>query len=107
MRVSTVLLFCFKILYIFFRFQEIAGCVEKALTDPKVNGLSSDWKLTATKIVWENLLRCWANKVFITQLTHRFSINGYVLLANFLRSNLLLQRFYWQNRVIRFKLAAI
>lgn len=79
---STVPDICFTIKYIFFRFQEIAGSVEKALTYPKVNSLSSDWKLTATAIVWENLLRCWADKVFITQLTHRLGTSSFVLFEN-------------------------
>lgn len=67
--------------YFQIRFQEIAGTVEAVLSEPispdSVKGnLTSltrkDFSLHATDVVWDNLLRIWADDVYLYQLFHRF-----------------------------------
>lgn len=59
--------------YFQIRFKDIAGTFESALNRQELtNNEKSEWRLVATKTAWECLQRCWADKVFIAQLTHRF-----------------------------------
>uniref|UniRef100_A0A1B6FGJ3 Conserved oligomeric Golgi complex subunit 2 n=1 Tax=Cuerna arida TaxID=1464854 RepID=A0A1B6FGJ3_9HEMI len=73
------------------RFQEIAGSVEAALEE--YQSATGEWKLAATAVVWASLLRCWADKVFISQLTHRFwKLNLQILGRYFTWSSELLKK---------------
>lgn len=63
------------------RFQEIAGAVETALTEPASLALRSgtldslmqqEFSLHATFAIWNNLQKIWANDVYLHQLFHKF-----------------------------------
>ncbi|XP_077256451.1 conserved oligomeric Golgi complex subunit 2 [Temnothorax americanus] len=67
--------------YFQIRFQEIAGSVEATLAEPvspdSVKGslislTQKDFSLYATDVVWDNLLRIWADDIYLYQLFHRF-----------------------------------
>ncbi|XP_012215519.1 conserved oligomeric Golgi complex subunit 2 isoform X1 [Linepithema humile] len=67
--------------YFQIRFQEIAGNVETILAEPvspdSVKGsltslTQKDFSLHATCIVWDNLLRIWADDIYLYQLFHKF-----------------------------------
>ncbi|XP_012532234.1 conserved oligomeric Golgi complex subunit 2 [Monomorium pharaonis] len=67
--------------YFQIRFQEIAGSVESALAEPISPDLvkgslmsltQEDFSLYATDVVWNNLLRIWADDIYLYQLFHRF-----------------------------------
>jgi len=66
--------------YFQIRFQEIAGAVEAVLAEPispdSVKGsltslTQKDFSLHATDVVWDNLLRIWADDIYLYQLLHR------------------------------------
>ncbi|XP_054270693.1 conserved oligomeric Golgi complex subunit 2 [Macrosteles quadrilineatus] len=79
--------------YFQIRFQEIAGSVEAALVARPEMEVEGDWKLTATAATWTGLLRCWADKVYITQLTHRFwKLNLQILGRYYTWTNELLEK---------------
>ncbi|KAJ4444222.1 hypothetical protein ANN_06013 [Periplaneta americana] len=63
--------------YFQIRFQEIAGTLENAMSEGNPQVLSggpapTDFQLRITTTAWDCLMRCWANGVFLEQLTHRF-----------------------------------
>ncbi|XP_014468152.1 PREDICTED: conserved oligomeric Golgi complex subunit 2 [Dinoponera quadriceps] len=67
--------------YFQIRFQEIAGIVEAVLAeivspDSVKGNLASltqkDFSLHATCVIWDNLLRIWADDIYLYQLFHRF-----------------------------------
>ncbi|XP_012267688.2 conserved oligomeric Golgi complex subunit 2 [Athalia rosae] len=67
--------------YFQIRFQEIAGAVEAVLYDDISPALlkentptitSNDFMLLATDIVWNSILKTWADNIFLTKLLHRF-----------------------------------
>ncbi|KAJ9579162.1 hypothetical protein L9F63_024732 [Diploptera punctata] len=63
--------------YFQIRFQEIAGSVEMVMIEGSANTLSTgsetkDFHLRTTTTIWNSLLHCWSNGVFLHQLTHRF-----------------------------------
>lgn len=80
--------------YFQIRFQEIAGEVEVAIDEPKVDDTDHNWKLNVSSVIWKCLHRCWADKVFLHQLAHRF-----------LKLNLqILARYYmWTTQVLEKK----
>jgi hypothetical protein len=55
------------------RFQEIAGVLETVMSDSStgVPPMATDFQLQTTATAWDCLIRCWANGVFLHQLTHR------------------------------------
>lgn len=66
--------------YFQIRFQEIAGLVETVLAEPvspdsikgSLSSLTQDgFSLHATCVIWDNLLRIWANDIYLYQLFHR------------------------------------
>lgn len=66
--------------YFQIRFQEIAGFVETVLVEPispdsikgkLVSLTQKDFSLHATCIIWDNLLRIWADDIYLYQLFHR------------------------------------
>ncbi|XP_076243110.1 conserved oligomeric Golgi complex subunit 2 isoform X2 [Calliopsis andreniformis] len=67
--------------YFQIRFQEIAGAVERTLTEPispaSIRGnleilIENDFSLYATYVLWNNLQRIWADDVYLYQLFHLF-----------------------------------
>ncbi|XP_065222540.1 conserved oligomeric Golgi complex subunit 2 [Planococcus citri] len=61
--------------YYTMRFQELAGKLERIIHSSKNVGLNesdNDWKLLISSEVWNCLLRCWQEDIFIRQLAHRF-----------------------------------
>ncbi|KAL6266886.1 hypothetical protein P5V15_003714 [Pogonomyrmex californicus] len=67
--------------YFQIRFQEVAGTIETVLAEPispdsiKGNLISltqKDFSLHATDAVWDNLLRIWADDIYLFQLFHKF-----------------------------------
>ncbi|XP_039278291.1 conserved oligomeric Golgi complex subunit 2 [Nilaparvata lugens] len=63
--------------YFQIRFQEIAGKLEYVIDENesdlrKPKNKDSCFQLTVTETAWECLQQCWAEKVFIPQLAHRF-----------------------------------
>jgi len=66
--------------YFQIRFQEVAGSVETVLVESvspdsiKGNLVSltqKDFSLYATCVVWDNLLRIWADDIYLYQLFHK------------------------------------
>lgn len=67
-------------IYFPFRFKDIGGTFESVLSGyDLIKDEKCEWRLAATKTAWECLQRCWADKVFIAQLTHRSVFRMYVL----------------------------
>lgn len=60
--------------YFQIRFQEIAGVLETVMSECStgVPPVVTDFQLQTTATAWHCLMRCWANGVFLHQLTHRF-----------------------------------
>ncbi|EFN61983.1 Conserved oligomeric Golgi complex subunit 2 [Camponotus floridanus] len=67
--------------YFQIRFQEIAGHVETVLVEPvspdSITGslislAQENFSLHATNVVWDNLLRIWAENIYLYQLFHKF-----------------------------------
>lgn len=66
--------------YFQIRFQEIAGSIEAVLYDDISPSLlkdnvdaitSAEFTLHTTSVVWESLLRTWADGIFLPKLLHR------------------------------------
>ncbi|XP_067013705.2 conserved oligomeric Golgi complex subunit 2 [Anabrus simplex] len=73
-------------IYFQIRFQEIAGSLESVLSDVSsatMMDTSSELQLLATATVWDCLLRCWSEGVFIYHLAHRFLKLNLQILARF------------------------
>ncbi|RZF40632.1 hypothetical protein LSTR_LSTR007515 [Laodelphax striatellus] len=87
--------------YFQIRFQEIAGKLEYVIDESelvmkKPTDKSCGFQLTVTETAWECLQQCWAEKVFIPQLAHRF----------WKLSLQVLSRYYvWSGHVVNKKLA--
>ncbi|XP_048387356.2 conserved oligomeric Golgi complex subunit 2 [Stegostoma tigrinum] len=55
------------------RFKEIAGNLETSMSDGlKEAPDGSEFKLSVTHVLWQNLLKCWADHIYLPPLAHRF-----------------------------------
>jgi len=72
---------------LYYRFQEIAGALETVMNEGiyRVLPAPADFQLQITATAWDCLMRCWANGVFLHQLTHRYL---WISLLSFLNSEL-------------------
>ncbi|XP_075226990.1 conserved oligomeric Golgi complex subunit 2 [Lycorma delicatula] len=69
--------------YFQIRFQEIAGELEMAMNEPKIEPAADSWQLNVTNTAWKCLLRCWADKFYLQQLAHRFYKLNLQILARY------------------------
>ncbi|XP_061692846.1 conserved oligomeric Golgi complex subunit 2 [Syngnathoides biaculeatus] len=59
--------------YFQLRYKEIAGSLENAISDGlQAAPASSAYHLQASASLWSCLTRCWADKIYLPQLAHRF-----------------------------------
>uniref|UniRef100_A0A1B6C3H8 Conserved oligomeric Golgi complex subunit 2 n=1 Tax=Clastoptera arizonana TaxID=38151 RepID=A0A1B6C3H8_9HEMI len=59
--------------YFQIRFQEIAGTFESVLVNYDfIDEDAEGWRLLVTQTAWQCIQRCWQDRVYISQLTHRF-----------------------------------
>ncbi|XP_078504919.1 conserved oligomeric Golgi complex subunit 2 [Lissotriton helveticus] len=59
--------------YFQIRFKEIAGSLEATLLDTLEEApAESSYCLNSTHVLWNNLLKCWSDEIFIPLLAHRF-----------------------------------
>uniref|UniRef100_A0A8C7DN76 Conserved oligomeric Golgi complex subunit 2 n=1 Tax=Oncorhynchus kisutch TaxID=8019 RepID=A0A8C7DN76_ONCKI len=59
--------------YFQLRYKEIAACLENAITDGiETAPAGSCYHLLVSQVLWNSLVRCWAEKVYLPPLSHRF-----------------------------------
>ncbi|KAG7333833.1 hypothetical protein KOW79_002240 [Hemibagrus wyckioides] len=59
--------------YFQLRYKEIAGCLENATADGlKAAPAGSHYRLQVTDVLWSCVCRCWAERVYLPPLAHRF-----------------------------------
>ncbi|XP_069035916.1 conserved oligomeric Golgi complex subunit 2 [Lepisosteus oculatus] len=59
--------------YFQLRFKEIAGSLESAMSEGLQEAPSgSPYRLLASQVLWTSLLKCWAERVYLPLLAHRF-----------------------------------
>ncbi|XP_024258608.1 conserved oligomeric Golgi complex subunit 2 isoform X3 [Oncorhynchus tshawytscha] len=55
------------------RYKEIAACLENAIADGlEAAPAGSSYHLLVSQVLWNSLVRCWAEKVYLPPLVHRF-----------------------------------
>ncbi|XP_069741155.1 conserved oligomeric Golgi complex subunit 2 isoform X2 [Narcine bancroftii] len=68
------------------RFKEIAGNFEATLSeDLKEAPDGSEFRLQVTCILWQNLMKCWDDRIFLPPLAHRFWKLTLQLLARYIK----------------------
>ncbi|KAM3605827.1 uncharacterized protein V6R79_005444 [Siganus canaliculatus] len=74
--------------YFQLRYKEIAGSLENAISDGlKAAPAGSAYHLQVSDVLWSCLLRCWADKVYLSPLSHRLwklTLQLYARYAKFL-----------------------
>uniref|UniRef100_A0A8C8CAT9 Conserved oligomeric Golgi complex subunit 2 n=1 Tax=Oncorhynchus tshawytscha TaxID=74940 RepID=A0A8C8CAT9_ONCTS len=59
--------------YFQLRYKEIAACLENAIADGlEAAPAGSCYHLLVSQVLWNSLVRCWAEKVYLPPLSHRF-----------------------------------
>ncbi|KAF6736933.1 Conserved oligomeric Golgi complex subunit 2 [Oryzias melastigma] len=59
--------------YFQLRYKEIAGRLENSISDGlEAASAGSTYHLQVSEVLWSCLLKCWADKVYLPPLTHRF-----------------------------------
>eukprot|EP00063_Salmo_salar_P090938 XP_014065773.1 PREDICTED: conserved oligomeric Golgi complex subunit 2-like isoform X3 [Salmo salar] len=59
--------------YFQLRYKEIAACLENAIADGlEAAPAGSSYHLLVSQVLWNSLVRCWADKVYLPPLSHRF-----------------------------------
>ncbi|CAB1313258.1 unnamed protein product [Coregonus sp. 'balchen'] len=59
--------------YFQLRYKEIAACLENAIADGlEAAPAGSSYHLLVSQMLWNSLVRCWAEKVYLPPLAHRF-----------------------------------
>ncbi|XP_038656994.1 conserved oligomeric Golgi complex subunit 2 [Scyliorhinus canicula] len=54
-------------------FKEIAGNLEASMSEGlKEAPAGSEFRLLVTQVLWQNLLKCWADHIYLPPLAHRF-----------------------------------
>ncbi|XP_007903668.2 conserved oligomeric Golgi complex subunit 2 isoform X1 [Callorhinchus milii] len=70
--------------YFQIRFKEIAGSLEACMSeDLKEAPDSSGYNLLVTHVLWQNLVQCWSDHVYLPSLAHRFWKMTLQLLARY------------------------
>uniref|UniRef100_A0A8C7KXB8 Conserved oligomeric Golgi complex subunit 2 n=1 Tax=Oncorhynchus kisutch TaxID=8019 RepID=A0A8C7KXB8_ONCKI len=60
-------------IYFQLRYKEIAACLENAIADGlEAAAAGSSYHLLVSQVLWNSLVRCWAEKVYLSPLVHRF-----------------------------------
>ncbi|XP_070981648.1 conserved oligomeric Golgi complex subunit 2-like isoform X2 [Oncorhynchus clarkii lewisi] len=59
-------------IYFQLRYKEIAACLENAVADGLEAAPGSSYHLLVSQVLWNSLVRCWAEKVYLPPLVHRF-----------------------------------
>ncbi|XP_064789480.1 conserved oligomeric Golgi complex subunit 2-like isoform X4 [Oncorhynchus masou masou] len=60
-------------IYFQLRYKEIAACLENAIADGlEAAPAGSSYHLLVSQVLWNSLVRCWAEKVYLPTLVHRF-----------------------------------
>ncbi|XP_024258606.1 conserved oligomeric Golgi complex subunit 2 isoform X1 [Oncorhynchus tshawytscha] len=60
-------------IYFQLRYKEIAACLENAIADGlEAAPAGSSYHLLVSQVLWNSLVRCWAEKVYLPPLVHRF-----------------------------------
>ncbi|XP_070981650.1 conserved oligomeric Golgi complex subunit 2-like isoform X4 [Oncorhynchus clarkii lewisi] len=60
-------------IYFQLRYKEIAACLENAVADGlEAAPAGSSYHLLVSQVLWNSLVRCWAEKVYLPPLVHRF-----------------------------------
>ncbi|XP_072912679.1 conserved oligomeric Golgi complex subunit 2 [Hemitrygon akajei] len=68
------------------RFKEIAGNLEASLSEGlKEAPDGSEFRLQVTCILWQNLMKCWDDRVYLPPLAHRFWKMTLQLLARYVK----------------------
>lgn len=74
--------------YFQLRYKEIAGHLENAVADGlEAAPAGSSYHLQVSEVLWSCLVRCWSDKVYLSQLAHRFwklNLQLYARYAKFL-----------------------
>ncbi|GCC31744.1 hypothetical protein chiPu_0010205 [Chiloscyllium punctatum] len=66
------------------RFKEIAGNLESCMSEGlKEAPDGSQFRLSVTHVLWQNLLKCWADHIYLPPLAHRFWKLSLQLLARY------------------------
>uniref|UniRef100_A0A674CYT4 Conserved oligomeric Golgi complex subunit 2 n=1 Tax=Salmo trutta TaxID=8032 RepID=A0A674CYT4_SALTR len=59
--------------YFQLRYKEIAACLENAIADGlEAAPAGSSYHLLVSQVLWNSLVRCWVDKVYLPPLSHRF-----------------------------------
>ncbi|XP_067092550.1 conserved oligomeric Golgi complex subunit 2 [Osmerus mordax] len=59
--------------YFQLRYKEIAGSLENAISDGlEAAPVGSSYHLQVSQVLWSSLVRCWADRVYLSPLAHRF-----------------------------------
>ncbi|XP_023864356.1 conserved oligomeric Golgi complex subunit 2 [Salvelinus sp. IW2-2015] len=60
-------------IYFQLRYKEIAACLENAIADGlEAAPAGSSYHLLVSQVLWNSLVTCWAEKVYLPPLVHRF-----------------------------------